>query len=437
MGARVRLDGYQARIAAADDGDALICLLGIGAHAGALLQAHSRYLQDTLDFGTSTALVVRELGDLLRHVSVMATVNSLSLDDVARANIVKIRRRAKDRRLPAAPEVPKGPIDAATYQELAGVTDEDAKDGVDPLALGVPMLGLAGEAGTLLVAQKKAYRDRDPAATDPEFLAVELGDLLWYAATVARHSQIDLEDVLVDSAARAEERQSERLALADLPADLPILDEGYPDPERLPRRLVVRFQQQHLHGRAQVALTLLEAEPNAFPDGPVETSREGKAQGFDLPQSMGAALTDNSRRVDDYRFHDAIHLGFLAVMGWSPLMRSLLRLKRRSNPLTDENEDGARAIFAEEGMAAVLAKRAANSQGFLAERSVDEETVDMLRTVLEDLEVDRMPAWLWRRAIVQGFSAMRSLASGPGGFLVVDLDARSLTYHKRPPAGIQ
>ncbi|MGY1844439.1 MazG nucleotide pyrophosphohydrolase domain-containing protein [Modestobacter sp. SYSU DS0875] len=433
----MRLDDYQDRIAAADDGDALTSVLGIGAHAGALLQAHSRYLQDALDFGASTALVVRELGDLLRHVSVMATVNSLSLDEIARANIAKIRHRAKDRRLPAAPTVPEGPVGANFYQELAAVTDEDAKDGVDPLTLGVPMLGLAGEAGTLLVAQKKAYRDRDPAATDPEFLAVELGDLLWYAATVARHSRIDLKDVLEDSAVRAEERHRERLALAELPAHLPILDEDYPDQERFPRRLVIRFQQQYVHGRAQVALTLLAAEPNVFPDGPVETGREGKAQGFDLPQSLGDALTDNSRRVDDYRFHDAIHLGFLAVMGWSPLMRMLLQLKRRSDSLTDENEDGARAIFAEEGMAAVLAKRAANSQGFLAERSVDEETVEMLRTVLEDLEVDRMPAWLWRRAITQGFSAMRSLALGPGGFLVVDLDARSLSYHKRPPAGIR
>lgn len=432
----MRLDDYQARIAAADDGDGLTALLGIGAHAGALLHAHSRYLQDALDFDASSVLVVRELGDLLRNVAVMATAHDLSLEEIARSNIAKIRRRAEDRRLPTAPDVPRGPVDAGTFQELAAVTDEDAKDGVDPLALGVPMLGLAGEAGTLLVAQKKAYRDRDPAAADPEFLAVELGDLLWYAATVARHSELDLQRVLEQSAGRAEERRRERLALRDLPVNLPVLDQGYPDQERFPRRLLIRFQQQLRHGRPHVSLTLLAAEPNAFPDGPVELGQDGKTQGFELPQPLGDSLTDNSHRVDDYRFHDAIHLGFLAVMGWSPLMRALLHLKRRSDPHIDENEDGARAIFAEEGMAAVLAKRALSMQGFGTEQSVDDETVDMLRTVLEDLEVDRMPAWLWRRAIVQGFSALRALASGPGGFLVVDLDARSLSYHKRPPAAM-
>jgi hypothetical protein len=62
-------------------------------------------------------------------------------------------------------------------------------------------------------------------------------------------------------------------------------------------------------------------------------------------------LTDNSRRVDAYRFHDAIHMGFMAVLGWSPTMRAALRLKRKSDQQTDECEDGARAIFAEEGLA--------------------------------------------------------------------------------------
>jgi hypothetical protein len=116
-------------------------------------------------------------------------------------------------------------------------------------------------------------------------------------------------------------------------------------------------------------------------------------------------------------------------------MRALLQLKRRSNVATDENEDGARAVFAEEGLAAVLAKRSTRMQGFLIEDAVDDESVEMLTTVLEDLEVQRMPSWLWRRAIAQGFSAMRALANGPGGFLVVDLDRRLLRYQKKPPTG--
>ncbi len=105
-------------------------------------------------------------------------------------------------------------------------------------------------------------------------------------------------------------------------------------------------------GRRAAALMLVSAEPDAFPDGPVTI--RGKLAGFQAGTEVGDPLTDNTRRMDAYRFHDAIHLGFMAVLGWSPVMRALLRLKRKSSPEADECEDGARAIFAEEGLAAVL-----------------------------------------------------------------------------------
>ena len=180
-------------------------------------------------------------------------------------------------------------------------------------------------------------------------------------------------------------------------------------------------------------MKLVHAEPNAFPNGPIDVGIPGKPQGFRVDKQLGNELTDNSRRVDDYRFHDAIHLGFLAVMGWSANMRSLLALKRRSKPEIDENEDGARAIFAEEGLAAVLAKRSLALQGFRTEQAVDDDSIEMITTVLEDLEVSRMPTWLWRRAIAQGFTAMRHLADSQGGFLDINLETRTLTYSKINP----
>jgi MazG C-terminal domain len=141
-------------------------------------------------------------------------------------------------------------------------------------------------------------------------------------------------------------------------------------------------------------------------------------------------LTDNSRRVDAYRFHDAIHMGFLAVLNWSPTLRALLRLKRKSNPETDECEDGARAIFAEEGLAAVLSRLAKRRTGFLIEASVDGEVIDVAKAAAVDLEVEPLPAWLWRRAICQGFQAMHQLSDNGGGYLIADLDQRILTYAK-------
>lgn len=429
----MRLDDYQNQVAATCDEDQLVVLLGLAAHAGALLDAHRRYLRNHLDAPASTSLVSRELAELLQHLAILAKTNDLSLDEIARRNVAKIRRRARKRGL-SLPKVPRGPVDAGDYQRLAAMTDQYAEDGLDPLALAVPMLGLAGETGTLLVAQKKAYRDQDGRASDPRFLTVELGDVLWYAATVATHAQLQLEVVLAEGVATANRRRSEQVALINLPADLPVLDDGYPSTEQLPRRLVIRFQQiKDSAGHDRARLTLIDAAPNPFPAGPIDIGIVGKLQGFTVPGQLGDPLTDNSRRADDYRFHDAIHLGFLAVMGWSPVIRSLLAMKRRSRADIDENEDGARAIFAEEGLAAVLAKQAPLRQGFIAENTIEDDIVEMLATVLEDLEVSRMPPWLWRRAVTQGFRAMRALADGRGGFLVADLDTRSLTYSKTSP----
>ncbi|HVF05237.1 MAG TPA: hypothetical protein VNA20_10375 [Frankiaceae bacterium] len=434
----MRFDHFQSRVLAAqEDDDELLALLGLGAHAGALLDAHGRYLRESLDRSASTSRVSRELGRLLRHVAEIATAHGLSLDEVARGNLVKARRKWAERiGVKGMPRVPSGGVHIARYQELSALTDLYARKGMDSRALSVPMLGLAGEAGTLLVAQKKAFRDTERSVEDPEFVAIELGDVLWYAATVAQHCELKLQEIAIAAAERAEAEHGELAFLRALPRDLPVLDKEYPKVERFPRRLVIRFQQQQAGPRQQprAKLTLVSATPNAFPKGPIrDYYGSGKPQGFAVPDDFGAALTDNSRRVDHYRFHDAVHLGFLAVLGWSPTTRSLLKLKRRSNADVDRDEDGARAIFAEEGLAALLAKRASELQGFRTERSVDDETVEMLTTVLEDLEVSKMPPALWRRAVVQGFAAMRALTDSGGGYLVVDLNKRSLKFSRTDP----
>ena len=38
---------------------------------------------------------------------------------------------------------------------------------------------------------------------------------------------------------------------------------------------------------------------------------------------LGDPVTDNTHDDDGYRFHDVMHLANMAVLGWSPVMRSL------------------------------------------------------------------------------------------------------------------
>ena len=85
---------------------------------------------------------------------------------------------------------------------------------------------------------------------------------------------------------------------------------------------------------------------------------------------IGNPLTDNAYSDDGYRFHDVIHLAHAAVLGWSPVLRHILKRKRKSVPDVDEIEDGARAQIVEECVAAATYEHAASNR-FLAVDHVD------------------------------------------------------------------
>src|SRR5215470_1532506 len=318
-------------------------------------------------------------------------------------------------------------MEFSTFQRTAQTTSQLRFGG--PHGAIAPMLGLASETGSILNVYKKYLRDGIDLAANREFLREELGDLLWYVAAVATACDLNLEDIAATNLQRTQDLYRADRAPRQ-PDALPVLDTNYPMHERLPRRLVVAFVDRLLpSGRIAAELTLVSAEPNAFPDGPVALAT-GKKLGYQVGATLGDPLTDNSRRDDAYRFHDAIHLGFLAVLNWSPTLRALLRLKRKSNPAVDECEDGARAIFAEEGLVAVLARLAKRRTGFLNEISIDSEVIEVAKAAAVDLEVEPLPVWLWRSAIHQGFRAMHKLGQNGGGYLVANLDARTLSYEK-------
>jgi NTP pyrophosphatase (non-canonical NTP hydrolase) len=317
-------------------------------------------------------------------------------------------------------------VEFSAYQRAARETSQLRIGG--PQGAIAPMLGLASETGSILNVYKKYLRDGIDLAANREFLREELGDLLWYTAAVATACGLDLEEIAEANLRRTRDRYPRQRSESER-GDLPVFDASYPARERFPRRLAVAVTERVLpSGRRAAVLTLVSAEPNAFPDGPVTV--DGKPAGFQVGGELGDPLTDNTRRADAYRFHDAIHLAFMAVLGWSPVMRALLRLKRKSSPDTDECEDGARAVFAEEGLAAMLSRLARRRTGFLSETSIDGDVIEVAKAAAADLEAETVPGWLWQTAICQGFRALYLLGENGGGYLVADLDARELAYRK-------
>lgn len=293
------------------------------------------------------------------------------------------------------------------------------------------MLGLASETGSILNSYKKYLRDGIDLGANREQLKEELGDLLWYAAAIATSMGLDLDDIAISNLERVQDRYDPGPEKA-AQASLPVFDANFSQHEQFPAGLQSSLSMLFHSGAANCNYAACVRKARPFPGWSCH-HRRGKVCGFRVGAELGDPLTDNTRNADAYRFHDAIHLGFMAVLGWSPNMRALLRLKRRSDVEVDECEDGARAIFAEEGLAVILSRMAIRRNGFMRETTVDSEIIQIAQVATHDLEPARLPGWLWRRAIAHGFSAMSSLAANGGGFLVADLDERALSYHKICP----
>src|SRR5688572_21516173 len=81
-------------------------------------------------------------------------------------------------------------MDFADYQERAALTDRLPENQDDPGLL--PLIGLGGEVGQLMAEYKKRERDREGYRAFRDEVEEELGDILWYAAALARRNGLDL-----------------------------------------------------------------------------------------------------------------------------------------------------------------------------------------------------------------------------------------------------
>jgi NTP pyrophosphatase (non-canonical NTP hydrolase) len=348
---------------------------------------------------------------------------------------------------------------------------------------------LFGEAGGLLSEAKKKQRDEAAYLGYAEGVTEELGDVLWYLAAVVRRAGLALSDVGAVALGRAYERGSneslsfhdliptqKRLRKSPIPAfaktllalagDIGTLVNEYESGAlaKLPAQLAIRLASvlAHLMRAADESGVSLEAAavknlhkiedrwptkriyPDAFDadEDPEEQlprrmvidvyEREVRAQTYVFQRSegvyVGDRLTDNAREPDDYRFHDVFHYAYVAVLGWSPVIRSLLRLKRKSDPKVDEAEDGARAILIEEGITTWIFGQAQQLRLFEGFQR-DGLPLDLLKHVREFVagyEVERCPLWLWEEAILQGYAAFRFLKDRRRGRVTIDFRNRRL-----------
>lgn len=296
-------------------------------------------------------------------------------------------------------------MDISDYQRRSAATDI-----LDPHDLALPLLGLTGEVGSLAAEHKKRQRDTSGYRQFRDEVREDLGDLLWYAAALARRCDLDLTDVLTENLRKTEERFTR-------PSRLPrhaLFDVGLPRAQQLPRRVDITFTD-----------TLERKGPREVPVVKIYRGTE----------AIGDPLDDNRDDNDDYRYHDALHLGHMAVLGWSPVMRGLLKVKRKGQPDTDRIEDGGRAQALEEGLTSYIFANATAHSLYATATRVPADTLKACQRMTGHLEVARRTTSDWEQAILVGYRALRQLRDHGGGTLHADLNRRTLTFTAPTPSG--
>ncbi|PYB84090.1 nucleoside triphosphate pyrophosphohydrolase family protein [Pseudomonas soli] len=143
---------------------------------------------------------------------------------------------------------------------------------------------------------------------------------------------------------------------------------------------------------------------------------------------IGDPLTDNIMVEDHYRFHDVFHMSYAAILHWSPVFRSLLKNKRKGNPLKDEAEDGGRAIVIEEGVSAWLFSIAKENNYFEGQKRISFDVLKTVKQFVRGYEVEKCPYGLFERAILEGYSVFRDLKKYKKGVIVGDRKMRTIQF---------
>ena len=330
-----------------------------------------------------------------------------------------------------------------------------------------PVFGMTGELGSIASVIRKRFRDGENYKKFKGDLTEELGDLLWYITIISLNQGIkDLRfpesrkrcsferdylslvntctriGVLVRNKRRTTKGEKEKLkALVQTSLDqiavlgygvgvsildianrnlrksrefwfrgdfgpAPYFDRDFPEHEQIPRRLDISFLSSS-SGRN----VLLQVNS----------------------VNIGDKLSDNAYSDDGYRYHDVFHIANFAVLGWSPVLRRMLKRKRKSDPVSDEVEDGARAALVEELVVNKIYDYVRDHDFFAKVQHVDMTLLKSVTSLVRDFEVKSCSPSEWRMAIRCGCKAFRSLREMDSGVVSFDADSRSVQVFKSAP----
>ena len=194
-----------------------------------------------------------------------------------------------------------------------------------------------------------------------------------------------------------------------------LFDQDFPEGEQFPRQMTMLLTEN--------------INPDAVDPRSVTMTVNGAR--------VGDPLTDNNYRDDGYRFHDVFHLAHAAILGWSPILRALMKRKRRSNPELSRREDGRPSMIAEEGIVAMLFSYAERRNFLKSETQIEPLVMGLIQDMTSKLEVRARTTEDWEEAIFTAYSHWRNIRAWGQGRLEADLNNRTLDlYLPNPTVGI-
>lgn len=356
--------------------------LGLFGEVGSLLSALKKKQRDRESFSSYRDEVIEELGDALWYFANAALRAGMDLSDIA--------ERA---RLSLADWTYRGKAGATTFVDLQQHDIPFAQPAASE-RVEASLLALAGRVGVLL-SHWSSGQIRD----NGDQLSADLVEIFRSLLVAADDAQVSLDTAARQNVIKTFGRWPEQRTWDAL------FDSDYPEYEQLPRVMRVEFIERTHGSRQQVVM---------------------RYNGVNL----GSPLTDNRQEADDYRYHDVFHLAFAGILGWSPTLRALLRIKRKSNPAIDENEDGARANIIEEGISTWIFNHGLRHGAFKHVKSLDYALLKAVRELVTGYEVAQRPLWQWENAILEGFRVFRELREHRNGIVTIDLNQRTIIFEK-------
>ena len=367
-----------------DGGSLEFPLLGLVGETGSLLSEVKKKQRDRASYVGYAGAVVEELGDVLWYLNTVAARGGLTLKQIA-AGLVQ--------------NDPQGKPVSDSALSFASLQPEIMPRSVEPtVAFEHTLLRLAGEVGLLVIDQEAGNLTHNSAV-----LASRLGAITRTLIQAANEAGVTLEAAAVKNLAKIFDRWPRERMYPEP------LDYAAEPEERLPRELYVEIFERQVRSQTYVFQRCNNI-------------------------NIGDRLTDNAMMEDDYRFHDVFHFAYVAVLSWSPVVRSLFRLKRKSTPQIDEAQDGARAKLIEEGVTTWIFGQAIELD-FFAGLKPGDLPLDLLKHVRQFVagyEADQCPLWLWEEAILEGYAAFRFLRQHRRGRIHIDMMNRRLSIETLP-----